>query len=178
MQLAWDRLSRRDFLSSSALASVTLVIAGSGLVTACSDASKNSITIGIAPHGKELLRRFARHLYPHDDVADEVYSELIDRLVAGGDADSPFNQALREGVASLDAARETQWLSLSPAEQIAVMKEQETQPFFAALQVPIADYFYDQPDVWQVIGYEGPSAHLGGYINRGFDDIAWLPVVD
>jgi hypothetical protein len=28
--------------------------------------------------------------------------------------------------------------------------------------------------VWKVLGYEGPSAELGGYINRGFSDIDWL----
>ena len=33
---------------------------------------------------------------------------------------------------------------------------------------------YNNPEVWKVLGYEGPSAELGGYINRGFSDIDWL----
>jgi hypothetical protein len=33
---------------------------------------------------------------------------------------------------------------------------------------------YNNPDVWKILGYEGASAHLGGYLKRGFDDINWL----
>ena len=34
---------------------------------------------------------------------------------------------------------------------------------------------YDNPDVWKAFGYEGAAAHLGGYVDRGFDDLDWLP---
>ena len=33
---------------------------------------------------------------------------------------------------------------------------------------------YNQPEVWPAFGYEGESASKGGYIARGFGDIAWL----
>jgi len=29
--------------------------------------------------------------------------------------------------------------------------------------------------LWQVLGYQGPSFELGGYLNRGFNDLDWLP---
>jgi hypothetical protein len=28
--------------------------------------------------------------------------------------------------------------------------------------------------VWAKLGYQGPSAELGGYINRGFNDQDWM----
>jgi hypothetical protein len=34
---------------------------------------------------------------------------------------------------------------------------------------------YNQKEVWPRFGYEGSSAEHGGYINRGFADIDWLP---
>ena len=34
---------------------------------------------------------------------------------------------------------------------------------------------YNQEEVWPKFGYEGSSAENGGYINRGFNDIDWLP---
>jgi hypothetical protein len=34
---------------------------------------------------------------------------------------------------------------------------------------------YGNPQVYQMFGYGGPSAELGGYIDRGFNDIGWLP---
>ncbi len=34
---------------------------------------------------------------------------------------------------------------------------------------------YNNKEVWPKFGYEGSSAEHGGYINRGFADIDWLP---
>ncbi len=34
---------------------------------------------------------------------------------------------------------------------------------------------YNQKELWPRFGYEGSSAEHGGYINRGFADIDWLP---
>jgi hypothetical protein len=28
---------------------------------------------------------------------------------------------------------------------------------------------------WELVGYEGPSFGKGGYLERGFDDLDWLP---
>ena len=33
---------------------------------------------------------------------------------------------------------------------------------------------YANPAVWHRFGYEGASSHLGGYIERGFDDLDWI----
>ena len=35
--------------------------------------------------------------------------------------------------------------------------------------------FYNNPLVWQAFGYEGEAFDYGGYIERGFDDLGWLP---
>ena len=34
---------------------------------------------------------------------------------------------------------------------------------------------YDDHEVWELLGYEGASFDKGGYIDRGFDDLDWLP---
>jgi hypothetical protein len=34
---------------------------------------------------------------------------------------------------------------------------------------------YNNPLVWQAFGYEGASFDHGGYLERGFDDLGWLP---
>ena len=43
------------------------------------------------------------------------------------------------------------------------------------LQATAVVELYDNPLVWKAFGYEGPSTHLGGYKDRGFDDLDWLP---
>ena len=35
--------------------------------------------------------------------------------------------------------------------------------------------FYNIKAEWPLFGEEGSSWEKGGYINRGFDDIDWLP---
>jgi hypothetical protein len=34
---------------------------------------------------------------------------------------------------------------------------------------------YDDKEVWGLLGYEGSSYEHGGYVDRGFDDLDWLP---
>ena len=34
---------------------------------------------------------------------------------------------------------------------------------------------YNDQEVWGLLGYEGSSFEKGGYINRGFNDLDWLP---
>ncbi len=46
--------------------------------------------------------------------------------------------------------------------------------FFQKVRGGLVVGLYNQPAVWDQLGYEGASFDKGGYINRGFDDINWL----
>ncbi len=48
-------------------------------------------------------------------------------------------------------------------------------PFFATVRGDIVVSLYNNPLVWRHFGYEGASFDDGGYLERGFDDIGWLP---
>ena len=37
------------------------------------------------------------------------------------------------------------------------------------------DVLYRNEEVLTFLGYQGSSIEYGGYLNRGFDDIDWLP---
>ena len=50
------------------------------------------------------------------------------------------------------------------------------QPFFAAIQGQVLPRLYNHPVIWKNIGYPGSSVEYGGYKDRGFNDIDWLPV--
>jgi hypothetical protein len=50
----------------------------------------------------------------------------------------------------------------------------EGEPFFQSVRSGLVVSLYNQKEVWPIFGYEGESASRGGYIHRGFDDIAWL----
>jgi hypothetical protein len=47
--------------------------------------------------------------------------------------------------------------------------------FFEAVRSKAIVTLYDDHEVWSLLGYEGPSFEHGGYLDRGFDDLSWLP---
>ena len=48
-------------------------------------------------------------------------------------------------------------------------------PFFALVHATTVVALYDDHEVWDLLGYEGSSFDKGGYLDRGFDDLDWLP---
>ena len=65
---------------------------------------------------------------------------------------------------------------LNPAdEQLLALQAIEGSDFFELVRSTAVVEVYSDERTWQVCGYEGPSFDQGGYLHRGFDDLAWLP---
>jgi hypothetical protein len=69
---------------------------------------------------------------------------------------------------------ENHWSQLSEPDRLGALHQIENGAFFQAIRTEFLLNFYGNPLVWKFLGYEGPSNELGGYINRGFDEIEWL----
>ena len=82
---------------------------------------------------------------------------------------------LTEGVKTLDEVFKIPFVDLSNGYKLEALKSIEGSDFFEDVRGSTVRHLYNNPLVWRYFGYEGPSAHLGGYINRGFDDISWIP---
>jgi hypothetical protein len=121
------------------------------------------------------LTRMARLLYPHDGIADDVYAEVIDNILSDALNDVPTKKMLNEAVTALNNAMDGDWFEASAHDQIAVMKAVADRAFFVAIRDGVRARFYTHPKVWEHIGYPGSSVEYGGYVDRGFDDIDWLP---
>ena len=50
----------------------------------------------------------------------------------------------------------------------------DASAFFQKIRGGMVTGLYNQKEVWPLFGYEGESFSHGGYIDRGFNDIAWL----
>ena len=98
--------------------------------------------------------------------------DALDKQAAG---DAALRKLLTDGVARLDAARGLPWLALSDGARIAVLKSIETGEFFATVRMATINNLYTNPLVYRFFGFEGCFDEHGGYVNRGFDDIGWLP---
>ena len=122
------------------------------------------------------LTAMARVLYPHDSLDDDFYRRVVDTVAAN--ADAAERALLAEGVAVLDQAGGRAFVDLADKEKLAAVQAIEGSPFFEAMRAATARYLYDDRALWARFGYEGASSHLGGYIERGVDDIDWISEAD
>jgi hypothetical protein len=158
--------SRRRFLVAT-IAYSGLISAGAGTALFRAGAAWAQSS----EKGAAELVRLARLLYPHDGVADDVYLEVIEGVLS----DSTNDPIIDSAMTALNAAQSSDWFELDTDAQVAAMKSVETESFFEAIRVGVRDRFYTHPKVWEHIGYPGSSVEFGGYVDRGFDDIDWLP---
>jgi hypothetical protein len=117
----------------------------------------------------------AHDLFPHNKLGVQYYAVVVEALDKQAAADDAVRQLLVQGVADLDAAHNTPWIELSDGARHAVLHGIETTAFFTTVRSKTIGGLYGNPRVYQMFGYGGPSAERGGYIDRGFDDIGWLP---
>ena len=146
---------------------------GAAVLRASSAWAQSSAAMGEASAG--TLAQMARLLYPHDGIADDVYAAIIDGILAAAADDPSMTDTLNEAMHALDAAQDADWFELSEEQQVASLQAIEAESFFAVIQAAVRDRFYNHASVWKHIGYPGSSVEHGGYVDRGFNDIDWLP---
>src|SRR5689334_8760299 len=115
----------------------------------------------------------ARTMYPHDALPDDVYGRVADKLLEAAEASPATARVIEEGVAVLDDDRV--FAELSAEEQLKVLEELVDTEFFELVRSTAVVEVYADTRTWQLVGYEGPSFDKGGYLNRGFNDLDWLP---
>ena len=166
------QLTRRQLLSRGAVASAAIVV-GPGFV-AGHDGAWASTMDALKPETMATLVQMARDIYPHDQVADEYYAiavkgydvpEEVDGTEAGIEA---LNEAAR--AAGFDSYLAAGW----ERDRVDILRSIEDTEFFQKVRGGLVTGLYNQKAIWPIFGYEGESYSQGGYINRGFDDIAWI----
>ncbi len=175
-----SRYSRRTFLKGAASAAPAVAIAactGLSITEAWADEGQ-ALT---APQLKTLVK-MARDIYPHDVLGDVYYITAIkpwDKKAAG---DPAVKALLSDGVKRLDGDAhdrfKTAYVDVPwEVDRVTLLQGIEHTDFFGKLRADLVVSLYNQHDLWPKFGYEGSSAEYGGYINRGFNDIDWLPKV-
>lgn len=165
-------LTRRALLSR-AFASGALAVVGTGFIAAKDAAWALEVT-HITPDEMAALLQMARDIYPHDHVADQYYAVAV----KGYDAEDK-KQMVAEGVAALNAAAVAAGHSSYAAigweeDRVKILQAMQDTAFFQTVRGGLVTGLYNQKEVWPLFGYEGESFSMGGYIERGFNDINWL----
>ncbi|MDP9178504.1 MAG: hypothetical protein M3O61_12560 [Gemmatimonadota bacterium] len=156
-------IDRRAFVTAATTAVLLLLLPG------CTG------DVGLDEQQRRRLSRMARLLYPHDALPDATYDAVLESLQRRANQDPALAAALRDGLRQLDRAADGDWRNAPPHVQIQALRTLETGAFFDTVRQAVTAELYERPEVWRLIGYEGPSAPLGGYLHRGFNDIDWLP---
>jgi hypothetical protein len=115
----------------------------------------------------------ARTMYPHDTLPDDVYARVGKKLAEAAREDSGAARMIEDGVSALNSGR--RFVELSADEQLETLKGIEGSDFFELVRSTAVAEVYSDDRTWKMVGYEGPSFDKGGYIDRGFNDLDWLP---
>lgn len=158
-------LQRRQMLLAISHLALTASLA------ACGDATEAPVAgTAAGDTDLELLASVAYDLFPFPALDAGLYIRVGERLLQGG------NPAVADGLLQLrTAAAGIPWKQLEEPRRIAVLTELQSTPFFASLRAATLEVLYRSPEVFSMVGYGGSAIEQGGYINRGFDEIDWLP---
>ena len=117
----------------------------------------------------------SRQLFPHDMLGDQYYAKVVEAIDRDAAKDPDLTDTLGKGVADLDGRMGIEFVHLSEGNQFKALHAIEDTDFFATVRVATINNLYGDPLVYRNFGFEGSSVEHGGYIDRGFDDIGWLP---
>jgi len=121
------------------------------------------------------LATLTRRMFPHQRFDEAAFRGVSDAIAAEAGMSMPLTELLNDGIGSLDGAQEPDWLEASEKAQLAAMQAIQEQPFFQYVLNKSIDVLYRDQSLLSTLGYEGSSIEKGGYLQRGFNDIDWLP---
>jgi hypothetical protein len=169
-------INRRQFLESSGQAAGVVVVAASGVTMLVDPKGAWAMTLEAIPAEEaQTLLQALRVIYPHAALSDRYYAQVVAALDQDAKGDEAVAAMLKDGVAGLDQAGPVPFAELSPGNQRKALEAIATGDFFQTIRFKTIAVLYNNPLVWQAFGYEGEAFEYGGYIERGFDDLGWLP---
>ncbi len=171
------KLSRRALLKKSVVVSASMVVGTNFL--ASSNAAWAMEVKALTPETMATLVQVSRDIYPHDRFPDELYAAAVKSHDDASANDPGYKRMIEVGTTVLDRIAvdrgHPSYVGIGwEADRLPILKSSGTSEFFQKIRGGLVVGLYNQPAVWDKLGYEGASFDKGGYINRGFDDINWL----
>ena len=169
-------LTRRDFLKTSRNVLVGTLATSTGVLAILAPSQTWALELTkLDKKTAEVLLHATRHIFPHETLDDAVYAFVVKDLDAAAAKDEAVEKVLTDGVASLNSAAGGDWLAAKSSEQYAVIEKMAGNEFFEKIRGTAVVSLYNNELAWAHFGYEGDAWKHGGYLNRGFDDLKWLP---
>lgn len=174
---AASELPRREFIKKSGAVAGAAALATGTLLQPAEGWAQTLSTLNSAQ--ARTLLQMCRDVYPHDGLPVSAYQAVVQSFDGAAAKDPALAQMMADGIRDLNAvARKRNGKDYaaigSENQRVAILEASQGSPLFQKVRGDMITGIYNNPDVWPLLGYEGPSAHLGGYLKRGFDDISWL----
>lgn len=160
------KFTRRNFLLGTASSTALVKMWGALNV------AEAKIVAGSSDKDRKLLDKMVRTLYPHNTFPNGPYDRTTEDVINKGNADAGKMLMMRDGLKDLV---KNSFGDLNFNEATKYLKSIEGSAFFNHVRGTSVVTLYNDKEVWDVLGYEGASFDKGGYVNRGFNDLDWLP---
>lgn len=167
--------TRRSFLKTSGQLSGVLWLGSTAIIALAPGTSWALELAQLDARAGRALLQLLRFIYPHRDLDDAVYALAVKDLDRAAAADSALNTMLTNGLAALDNAAQGDWLGAPSERQLAIVKSIADSPFFATIRSRAVIALYNNELAFAHFGYAGSAFEKGGYLERGFNDLDWLP---
>ena len=159
-------MKRRDFLQ------LTLSLAFASL---SGRAAADGGAAGIPGDNGEVLSGVVYQLFPHERLNKEVYAQVTEQLNGKISQSAELTAMMDDALEVLAGNGNERWPELTEQQKTASLEKIQQTPFFRFILNETLGGIYQHPRTWELLGFEGSSLEFGGYINRGLDDIDWLP---
>jgi hypothetical protein len=121
------------------------------------------------------LTDMVRAMFPHQSFPDGPYERCAQAILDATQEDLRFRTQLDQGLRDLDTIGGAPFAKLDDAARLELLRGISATEFFEGVRSRVITSLYDDREVWALLGYEGPSFAQGGYAERGFGDLDWLP---
>ncbi len=167
-------VSRRGFLSKTGIVVASIGLSSTGVLSANAWAEK-----AVGAQDSVTLHRMARDIYPHDELDDKYYSQVMIPMAEKAENDPKLKAQLIEGVDTLNKLSKKHFGKdfvnvKSEIDRVKVLRAIEDSGFFQTIRGNLMMGIYNNPELWPHFGYGGSAWEQGGYIRRGYNDIDWL----
>jgi hypothetical protein len=128
-----------------------------------------------------MLLRMVQDIYPHPDLLKvEHYQAIAATVMKGAADDDDTGAALIDGLDRINALSQdlhgADYADLVDDDaREGVLRHFQHEGFFQGVRWTAYFGIYDNKEVWPLFGYQGSSVEHGGYIDRGFSDITFVP---
>lgn len=133
------------------------------------------VTSVLPADAEATVQRILRVAFPHPSFPDSPYQRTAAEILSGVAQDRRLQAQFLQGLRDIETRSTPSFAALSDSDALRTLEDISGTGFFQSIRGTAITAFYGDAEVWELLGYEGASYHQGGYLERGFADLDWLP---